>query len=471
MPQKMTGISQEHKTGFNKTMLFWIIVVTLPIFVLLIPTSEQFTSQMRLFFSLTLAAILLWAFEIVPSLIVSIGLCVAYLMFNLAPAAAVFGPWGSYIPWLIFGGMILTNIFEETGFLKRIAYWCILKVGGSYRGIIYGLTFSGVILAILISDIASRAIMFAALGYSICKSLELKDGGKASSGIMLASVFAALNPGYIFYTSAAQTLIAYQVAGKFGVTTSWMGYFVNNGIITLLWCFVSAFIIDFLFKPDEPIKAKEFFVEQYATLGKIDIKQKKLIVIFVLMMIGILSSSYLKIEPGWLFVWAAVACYLPGVSVGTSESVKRLNYGLVIFVTATMAIGAVSNVLGAGKFISGMLYPMLAGSKVYTVVAVWVFGVLMNFVMTPLAAVGSLTEPLVQLAQGVGVSPIPVLYAWNQSLEQIIFPYEYALVLLTVSYGYLSLKNLMKAFGAKMLLNILFILVIAIPYWKIIGVF
>jgi len=48
-------------------------------------------------------------------------------------------------------------------------------------------------------------------------SLELNDGGKASSGIMLASVFAALNPGYIFYTSAAQTLIAYQAASKLGV--------------------------------------------------------------------------------------------------------------------------------------------------------------------------------------------------------------------------------------------------------------
>jgi len=208
-----------------------------------------------------------------------------------------------------------------------------------------------------------------------------------------------------------------------------MTYFVNNGIITLVWCFVCALIIDILFKPDEPIKTKDFFASEYTKLGNLSTKEKKLIVIFLIMTIGILSSSYLKIEPGWLFVWAAVACYLPGISVGTSESVKKLNYGLVIFVTATMAIGAVSNVLGAGKFISGLLYPMLAGSKVYTVGAIWVFGVIMNFVMTPLAAVGALTEPLVQLAQSIGVNPVPVLYAWNQSLEQIILPYEYALVL------------------------------------------
>ncbi len=459
------------KSGFNKTTLYWIISIALPILLLFLPTSAQFTSQIKLFFALSLGGILFWAFEIVPNLIVSLILPVLYLIFNLAPADVVFSSWSNYIPWIMLSGMILTNVAEETGLLKRVAYWSILKTGGSYRGIIYGLTLSGVIIALVMTDLTARTILFATLSYGICKALDLENGGKASSGIMLAGLFAALNPGYIFLTSTSQTMIAYQAAEKFGVSGSWTSYLFHNGLITLIWCFISALILDLLFKSERHIKSKEIFQEEKSKLGKISLREKKMIVIFALIIIAILTEQYHKVQVGWIFTLAAGAIFLPGIDLGKSQSAKNLNFSIVVFVTATLTIGAVASKVGAGKFIAELLLPIMSGSKLYTLTSVWVFGVLIKFLMTPLAAVATLSEPIVRFAQSAGINPIPVLYVWNQSLEQVILPYEYALVLLTLSYGYLSLKNLMKAFSLKMLFNIIFILVIAVPFWKLIGIF
>lgn len=471
MAVSATKVKKATKAGINKKNIYWIITFVVPILIMLIPTNETFTQDIRLFFALTIAAILLWAFEIVQNLVVSLILPVLYIVFNLAPAQVVFSPWSSYIPWLMLSGMILTNIFEETGFLKRIAYWCILKVGGSYRGILYGLNVCGIIIALVITDNASRAIMFAALSYGICKALELEDGGKASSGIMLAGIFAALNPGYIFLTSAGQTIIAYDIAAKLGVDNNWISYFVHNGIPTLIWCFLSVLIIDMLFKPDEKIKSKAFFEEEYRKLGKVSTKEKKLTIIFFLIILAILTTPYHNIGVGWIFVIATAICFLPVINIGNDQATKKINFSICVFVTATMAIGAVSNVIGAGKCISDLLYPYLSGSKLYTFSAVWLLAVIMNFVMTPLAAVATLTEPIVVLAQQVGLNPSAVIYAWCQGLEQIILPYEYALVLLVFSYGYLSLKNLIKAFSVKMFFNIVFLIIIAVPFWKLINAF
>ena len=148
----------------------------------------------------------------------------------------------------------------------------------------------------------------------------------------------------------------------------------------------------------------------------------------------------------------------------------KANYPLVIFVVTCLTIGVVSNVLGAGKFIADTLYPYIAGGQTYTMVSSWVLAVALNFVMTPLAAVSSVTDPLVQIIQSSGLSPVPILYAWNQGLEQIVLPYEYALVLFAFGFGYISLKHLMQYFGIRLVLNLVFLLVVCIPFWMLTGV-
>lgn len=466
--------NQEKANSFDKRILYWILAIGLPVLCLLIPTTATFTPHLRTYFALTICAILMWAFELLPNLIISIVLPILYLLLGLAPANVLFASWSNYIPWLVLGGMILTHVAEETGLLRRVACWSILKTGASYRGIIYGLTVSGVIISLLISDLTARLLLFVSISYAICKALDLENGGKASSGIMLAGIFSALNPGYIFFTSASPTMIAYSAAEKMkiaGVSSSWTDYLFHNGLITLLWCFICAFILDMLFKSERHISSKEYFIEEKRKLGKLSFAEKKMIVFFVLLIISILTEPYHHIKVGWIFPLAAAALYLPGIGLGKPELLKKLNYPIIIFVTATMTIGAVAGSIGAAKFITGILTPIMAGSKLYTLVSIWVFGVLINFVMTPLAAISALSEPIARLAVSVGLHPQAALYAWNQSLEQIILPYEYALVLLAYGFGYLSLKNLMKAFSLKMLFNIIFIVVIAVPFWMLIGTF
>jgi solute carrier family 13 (sodium-dependent dicarboxylate transporter), member 2/3/5 len=47
--------------------------------------------------------------------------------------------------------------------------------------------------------------------------------------------------------------------------------------------------------------------------------------------------------------------------------------------------------------------------------------------------------------------------------------YEYVLVLIFFAYGLIRIKDFAKFFSIKMGLNIVYISVILIPYWKLIG--
>jgi len=453
----------------TRKMIMWAVCIFLPLMIMAIPVTEAFTTEIRCFFAVTLFVIFLWAFELMPYVIPAMLLPVLYVVTGIAAPAAAFAPWGHYIPWMLLAGMILTYIFDDAGLLRRISYWAILKTGGSFNGLLYGLMISGVVIALILPDIASRTVLFVAIAFGICKALELPPLSRRASAVMLAGVMSALTPSYIYYTSAAQTLIAWEAASGSGYTISWLRYLLYNGLPTLIWCFLTILIIQVLFGRAKKEHYKSYFEEEYRKMGKLSIKEKKLAVISLGLCLFVVLESYHGIEVGWGFVAAVFLCYLPGINLGTEHSYKEANYALIIFVASCMAIGAVSNQLGAGVFIAQNLQPYLSGGLVHMVAASWLLAVILNFVMTPLAAVSCLSGPLAGIVNTMDVSIIPVMYAWNQGLEQIILPYEYALILLAFGYGYISLKHFIGFFSIRMVANILFILILYLPFWMIVG--
>ena len=54
-------------------------------------------------------------------------------------------------------------------------------------------------------------------------------------------------------------------------------------------------------------------------------------------------------------------------------------------------------------------------------------------------------------------------------VDQIIMPYEYALYLIFVSFGLIRLGDFIKLCSVKMVVNLIFVMVILIPYWRLIG--
>ena len=67
---------------------------------------------------------------------------------------------------------VLAAVLEESGMLKRIAYWMILKTGGTFKGVYYG----AFLVSFLISVVTcNNAYVFtAAFAYGIVRGLDLR---------------------------------------------------------------------------------------------------------------------------------------------------------------------------------------------------------------------------------------------------------------------------------------------------------
>lgn len=456
------------KTVNRKSLISWIVTLALPIIILLIPTTAEFTSEIRTFFAITLMGIAMFCFDEMDNAIAGILMMLLYIMTGIAPSGTVFSAWTNDIPWYILATLLLVNILEDTTILKRIAYHCIILAGGTYTGIVFGITVTAM-LSIIIVPGTWTSMAVAAITLSIIKSLELPVG-KASGGILMAACFGFhIASGFIYSPSGIQMFLdmSKSVEGvvEGSLNTNFIDFFIQDLPLVLL-PFIMAFLITKLMKPEKPINGKEYFKQQLKDLGKMSVNDKKVLVILVILLVYLLSNRWTNWNMLYGFLLAPIICYLPGIKVGKVEHFRKINFNVIFFIVACLSIGTVAAACGAGNFIVNIITPLLSNTGTFGfLVIVFVFGVIINFLLTPMAAMSSIAPLLTGVALGLGVSPMATTYSFYLGLDQLILPYEVGTYLIFYSMGYVTLKDFAKCGAVKMAVSALFTIAIMIPWW------
>ena len=134
-------------TAGQSRLALWTINLGIPVLIKLCGPQLGLTPVMATFFAFTAWAILSWIMATLPENLVAILLPALYVIARVGTGREVFAPWGSSIPWLIIGGMIMGLIMMQTGLSRRIALWSIRTAGLSFTRVLIGLMLAGVIIA------------------------------------------------------------------------------------------------------------------------------------------------------------------------------------------------------------------------------------------------------------------------------------------------------------------------------------
>ena len=176
------------------------------------------------------------------------------------------------------------------------------------------------------------------------------------------------------------------------------------------------------------------------------------------------------IDPVYVCCVLALLSYLPGINVLDRESFSNLNIVFLVFITGCMAIGFVGGSVGANKWAVASIVPLLQGwGETMSVVCAYAAGVVINFLLTPLAATAAFTPAFGELGTTMNVNPLPLFYAFNFGLDQYIFPYEAVYFLYIFITERVLLRHIVTALAIRMLIVGIFVVVVAVPYWNGIG--
>lgn len=440
--------------------------VMIPIMIMFIPTNEILTPQLRLYFAITILAILAFALEIIDTTVTAILLPILYTLFNLAPINVVYSSFANSMVWMILGGIILADMANKTGLLRRIAYKCIILTGGSYAGIIWGLAIAGLISTILLAG--NGVIPLAALAFGICKALNLNKNMAAAGIMMAAGLGCLLSGGFIFCPGGALMYSGFAGMTEVMASLSWMDYFLKQAV-GVIYFVVMIFLVERMCRPKKGINEKAYFVAEYQKLGKVSVQEWKAAAICILLLLAVLTVDYHKISLMWCFALIPLLAYMPGIAICDSEDMRKTNFGMVLFISACLSIGTVGTALGIGRIVSELAMPVLAG-KTPTMVLffIYVVCVFLNFVMTPAAIAAAFSLPFATICINLGINPQAFFMFEVVALDQIFLPYEYVMYLVIFSFGVMSTKDFLKIASVKVVMATAYIFLLLIPYWKLI---
>lgn len=453
----------------TKEYIKWAIILLIPICIALMPTTEVFTHQIKMYLAITIWAILMFIFELIPNGVTALLLMLLFIIFGVSDLKTAFGGFTQGVVWQLFGCLFLINIVKRTNLLTRFGYRFCVLMGGTYLGIIIGIFILSLIFALLIPG-PTTGTLIVIFGLSICQALNLEKG-RASSGIMIATALAFCEVCNIVYNPMCHGLMAGLAANVDpGVQINYVSVFIHN-LCYIPFSIFCAFLIAKLCKPEVEIDGKEKLQQLLREMPPMDFTEKKVLAVMIAMVVYFITNPIHKLDMTYGFLLAPIILMLPGFRIAKAEDVSNVSWNLILFVVGCLAIGNVGGTLGIGGIIANIALPLFDGQgPVVFVLLCYAIGAVANLLMTPLAFMSTLTVPFSQIAIDLGYSCYPVVWAFSQASAAVVFPYETTMTLIMFSFGMCQMKEFTKVFGAKMILTAIWTAVIAVPYWMFLGI-
>lgn len=445
----------------------WSIIFLCCIGLALVPVNGLLTLPIKKYLIVTVAGILCCAFGTLDNLVVGILIPMAYWLLAVAPAEVIYSGWAGTIPWVTLGTLLLAVILEESGLLRRIALFAIIKSGCTYQGVCFALLFAGFVCSLITSCCVQY--VFAPLAYGVCRTLKLKPS-TAAAGVMLAAAMGTISsngvipyPGFIGVLSAGASLPSspVHIGWLEALCHLWPGFLF---IIFYLW-----FLLKFMI-PAPQIDAREEFIEQYQSLGPLSHAEKKCIIVIILIMAVLFTSAWTHIDTAWPFMLAPWLFFLPGIQVSNHETLHKVNFGMVFLISAFVSVGSVAGYVGMDQAAQTLLLPFFENAGLHTAITLtYLFGVLMNFILTPLGFFSAFSGVIGSLYRGLGLEVMLGLFVFQYTSDAVVLPYENMAYLVYFSFAMFNIRDFAKLYILKIPLQLLFINTIMVAWWHISG--
>lgn len=452
------------------TLIKWAIILGLTAICLIIPEQGFYTMKVKLYLAIVVFSLALAAFEAVHEMVIAIVMPVLWIVLGVADVKTVMSSWTSTTTLMIIGAFMMAATLEDSGILKRLAYWMMCKAKGSYFKLLFAIFIVGVILNILTSGRAY--IIMGALGAGLCMSLGCMKT-KMGAGIAMAVMIGGCTSHAFTYQATMWGVILNGGAGYLDPAyfTPFRIMWQNSPLF--LMCLVMIVVFAKMYQPKDGIGEITYFENELKAMGTMTKREKTNGLMMAILLVFIFTADFHHLDVNLGFALIPFMVFLPGLDGADNNTVKKFNYSMIFFVMSCMAIGTVGTSLGLGTVLAEVCTSLLGGSTSPFVVVAMIIVIVfvLNFLMTPLAIFGLIIAPVCVLAANIGMNPIGLAYAVNVCTEAIILPYEFVPYLVVYGFSMITMNDFIKANIIRSIIFFVGVLAIMVPFWSLLGLF
>lgn len=459
-------------TKNRSTLIKWGISVILAILPLFIPLAGLYTPVIQKFLVISIFGVALLAFELLNGFIIILMMSMAWILTGVCTYTVAFSGWATSTCMIIICSLTLIFGMQRIGLLNRIGYKVIVSVGGSFKGIIWGLFICGLVIN-TVGFVMSSSLVFA-FAYALYVALGLTPQDKETVVIVGTTIMCGIQSSVYLYCPLSVSVMGGALTAVFpDYTMLWTEIMYYNWP-TLLFCIVMTwgFLKWYEITSKGQIltnaqKGKAYFAAQYEKLGPMKNEEKKGIIALLIVCVFLFSQPLHGLDSAFGFMLGLIFMFLPGINIGSSQDLKTIPWDTSVFVVmGFLAVGTVGTQIGLTGLLSQLLLPFIASMGEYwSVFGTFVMGGAVNLVLSPFAMMAMLPSLIGQYCTDAGFNFLPHVYAMYQARDFVLFPYEYPMYLILFSFGMIGMSRMIKVCIIKSLLFALFFAAVIMPYW------
>ncbi|GKX59952.1 anion permease [Leminorella grimontii] len=307
-----------------------LLLIAIPIIVALIPTPAGLSSLAWVLFGLYLAAIVGLVLKPYSEPVILLGTIAA-----TAVVIGVFGEFGlgekglkagevlrgysSGTTWLVFAAFTLSSAFVLTGLGKRISYILIGKLGGTTLGLGYVTAILDLLIAPATPSNTARAggIVFPIINsVSVALGSDPNDSPRKAGHYLMVNIYMVTKTtSYMFLTAMAPNALALEMMSKIlNIQLSWGQWALAACVPGLIMLILTPFMIYKMYPPElKKVDNKKIAREGLELLGPMSLREKLLLVLFVLALLGWMCSDFIGVDASTVAICVMALTILCGV--------------------------------------------------------------------------------------------------------------------------------------------------------------
>ena len=428
-------------------------------------------------FAIAAFMILAWITEAIDYALAGFIGCYLFWALGVVPFGVAFSGFATDTPWFLFGAALFGAMATKTGLARRIAFAVMQRVGRTYTRILLGLIITDFLLTFVIPSGIARVVVMSAVALGLVEAFGVGPGSNIGRAMFLIITYTASIFDKMIIAGAASITARGAIERVGGVEVLWSRWFfayLPCDIITIL---VAWRLTLWLYPPEKQGLTRDeaaYLEHEIRQMGGWNAETTRAALLIALA-IGLWLTDFLHhISPSIIGLGIGLAAVLPGVGVLTVEDMKRMNYLPVFFVAAAVSMGEVLVQTKALDLLTGLLLswmePLLGSLLQSTLVLYWTAFVYHIFLASEISMLGTSLPVLMNFAKSHGMDPLLLGMIWTFGAGGKLFAYQSGVLIVGMSYGYFSSRDLFRLGLLLTLMQCVLLLLLVFLYWPLIGV-
>ena len=458
------------------------VLIFIIILAIIIPPPAGLTKEAWILAGIYLASIIGLVSKPYPEPVImlsAVGLsCLTVARFDDSPVRSmdVLSGFSSGTTWLVFSAFTLSAAFVTTGLGKRLAYWFILKFGGTTLRLGYVTALLDLMLSPATPSNTARA---GGVVFPIINSIALvlgstpKESPRQAGRYLMVNVYMVTKTtSYMFLTAFAGNALALQlISDIFHIRISWVGWALAGVPLGLLMLTVIPYITYKIVRP----QLKEIDNIKIATaglndLGPISSKEKGLVAVFISALSGWIFSHYLGLNESSVAVIAMAGALLANVICWNDVLQNKGGWNTLIWYGGIIGLSATLSKEGFFKWLAAFMSEHLdfLGAGNTTIVIIVFLSIVVRYLFASGGAYVAAMVPVfatVGLVTGTAPALLALAILFSNSYGGCITHYGGAAGPIIFAAGYNDIKSWWLTGTIIALLTFLLHMVVGIPWW------